>query len=110
MLVIRSWCGSLMKNSPGDREVPGEKKHRHRAEESSLPSGVEEVHGGGTRHRDASVCHERVLFVVSGIPAQCAELVGREFVPVRGVVPHAANSLGRLEDQAIASSGRWDVD
>ena len=43
MLVIRSWCGSLMKNSPGDREVP-----------------VEEVHGGGTRHRDASVCHERV--------------------------------------------------
>jgi hypothetical protein len=60
MLVTRSWCGSLMKNSPGDREVPGEKRHRHRAEESSLPSGVEEVHGGGTRHRDASVCHEHV--------------------------------------------------
>ena len=49
-----------MENSPGDREVPGEKKHRHRArEESSLPSGVEEVHGGGTKDRDASVGHER---------------------------------------------------
>ena len=50
-----------MKNSPGARAVPREKKHRHRAvRESSLPSGVEEAHGGGTSHRDASVGHERV--------------------------------------------------
>ena len=66
MLVVRFLAGpagSWMKNSPGDRVVPREKKHRHRAERrAALPSGVEEVHGGGTSIRDESVCHAIVVF------------------------------------------------
>ena len=45
--------GSGMKESPGTSSVPGEKKHRHRAVRGEqLPSGVEEVRGGGTWNRD----------------------------------------------------------
>ena len=47
-----------MKKIPGTEEVPGEKSTATvRREESSLPSGVEEVHGGGTSKRDAYVRH-----------------------------------------------------
>lgn len=46
----------------------------------------------------------------SRVPAQRAELVGRKLLPVRWIVPHASNSLCRLENQAVPTTRRRDVD
>ena len=45
----------------------------------------------------------------SGIPAQRTELVRGQLLPVRRVVPNAANSLSGFEDQAVAATRRRDV-
>ena len=47
---------------------------------------------------------------VSGIPAQRAELVRREAVPIGRIVPYTTDSLRRLEDQAVASTWGGNID
>src|SRR6476661_4091796 len=97
-----------MKKSPGTGEVPGERAPLPAVSGEQLTEWCRGVRGSGTRERDESFGHASSQ-VRSGIPAQRAELIGREIVPVVRIIPHAANGLGRFEDQAVAATRRRNV-
>ena len=107
---IRVPCfSSEEKKIPRNRRGSGGKKHRHRAVRGEQLYRVVSRRCTAAVRRSVTRTSVTERSARSGIPAQRTELVRREVVPVGRVVPHAANGLGRLEDQAIAPPGSRDV-
>ena len=85
----------------------GGRRHRHRVvRESSVYRVVSRRYTVAVRGRVTASSRGRVEWITTGssVPAERAELVGRQLVPVGRVVPHASHCLGRLEDQTIATA------